>query len=308
MGHQRAVPILVIASAIIFLVIAAYRHKAPEIRLLERAYVEGKIDFALSERLQQVARPFVAHTRFEGKINTTRPPVSGALNIVVADVGAIGLAQLKCNCAYVGADTIVCDKIFLTTFSKAIHFNNSSPELSATLAQVDEVFERWLASWIIGHEIGHALLHDSRKSFLGTRRSAEDKQRMEREADVYFASRIPESDSRRATFALTNFALLMFSTSYRISGSSHSGLALVQPGADSIHPPWLIRTLLVAKTMSESTEGVSASDRFYGSLLQKVRIAPNGIDLGTFCDTGSLRAKADAAMKARAEAAPTTAK
>lgn len=258
----------------------------------------GAVHFNDSIRLEKLARPFVAGTKYEGQINVTKPPLPGFLNLYSVDPSLLGLPQLACNCAYVGDEIVACDRAFLDTFSSAINFGVRDEQLSDTFSQLDHTFESWLGAWIVGHEIGHAVLH---AGIIGARPAMASRElaaRLENEADRFFAERVPSEHSQRASFAITTFAFQMFSATYVPGEGSDSG-SVVRGTAHQVHQPWLIRALDVARVISEISSGAGSGEDFFGRLRSKVRLEVDGIDVGTFCDRSSLRSRVDAAMERR---------
>jgi hypothetical protein len=115
----------------------------------------------------------------------------------------------------------------------------------------------------------------------------------EDEADAFFASHVPVSERKRATFVLTDFAFQAISLTY-VPAPSDAGRAVIKPSVDSIHAPWLLRALKVARTVSELDQGSGSGEDFYGMLAQKVRVDKAGRDVGSFCSAENLRTQAAA--------------
>ena len=231
----------------------------------------------------------VKGTRFEGRENTSAPLQSDALNILALPAASAGLAELACNCAYLGAQVIVCDSRFMNSFSNAVNYNVEDPALKGNFAKLEQVNRRWLLSWLIGHEIGHAVLHDGKGQFgrrLWSHRGVTAS--LEEQADSFFAQHVPPDERKRAAFVLTDFAFQALSFTYKVDASGH-GQAVIAPSRDGIHPPWLLRALSVARTVSELNSGRGTGEDFYGGVLTNVRVDAKGVDIGTLCSAENLR-------------------
>lgn len=259
----------------------------------------GAVDLSDGVRLESLARSFVAGTKYEGRLNVSKPPMAGFLNLYSVDPKRLGLPQLACNCAYVGDEIVACDRAFLDTFVSAINFGDRDAQLADTLRQVDRTFETWLGAWVVGHEIGHAVMHAGVIGLRPATASREVAARLEGEADRFFAERVPPEHAQRASFAITTFAFQMFSVSYVLGAQGDSGGSVVRGNQAQVHQPWLVRALEVARVISERQSGPGSGEDFYGGLRRKVRVDPDGVDIGTFCDRSSLRARVDAAMERR---------
>lgn len=255
-------------------------------------------------RLQSLARSFVIGTKYEARLNVSKPPMHGYLNLYSVEPKRLGLPQLACNCAYIGDEIVACDRAFLDTFASAINFGDMDERLVNTFGQVDKTFETWLGAWIVGHEIGHAVMH---AKVIGLRPATANRKsaaRLEREADRFFAERVPPEQLQRASFAMTTFAFQTLSATYVQRLGGNSGVSIVRGTRQEVHQPWLVRALDVAQVISERKSGAGSSEDFFGGLRQNVRVEPDGVDIGTFCDRGSLRARADAAMERRKNQSP----
>ena len=234
----------------------------------------------------------VRGTRFEGHVNTSTPLKRDALNILALPAAQAGLPELECNCAYLGSQLIVCDSQFLRSFANSINYDVADPALKEILDKVQVDQRKWLTSWLIGHEIGHAVLHDREGRFgarLSNRRGVTET--LEHEADAFFAERVPTGDRDRATFVLNNFAFSAISLTYEVPASG-SGASVIAPSRDGIHPPWLLRAISVARTISELKAGTEKSSDFYESILSHIKVDARGADVGTLCSAQNLRSLA----------------
>ncbi len=292
MTSRISLALLMLAPIAALLLWAASNQSGQLRARAEAAARAGLVNAAYGPLLLDLASPMVKGTRFEGRVNTGLPIQSDALNIVALPVQRAGLSELACNCAYLGSQLIVCDDQFIDSFSNAIKYNAIDPTLDATLKKVEQVQRKWLLSWLVGHEIGHAVLHDSAGRFstqLWRHRTVTIA--LEQEADNFFAEQVPVAERDRANFVLTDFAFQAISFTYTTAASA-PGQAVIAPSRDGIHPPWLLRAISIARTVSELQRGAGSSDDFYGGILANIRVAENGADIGTLCSAENLRAQA----------------
>jgi hypothetical protein len=296
-------PVVAVALAavpvLLMLGVAAMRPGGAATGAVRHGIGGGSVYLNEGGQLKVLATPFVIGTAYAGKLNVSEPPKPGYLNLYSVDPHRIGLPQLACNCAYVGDEIVACDRAFLGTFRSAINFQSQDPGLAKTLKQVDETFETWLGMWIVGHEVGHAVLHAKQIGIRPATASRGEAARLEREADRFFAERVPREQARRATFALNNFVFQIVSATYVTGPAGNDGRAVVRGDERQVHQPWVVRALDVARVVSETSAPVGSSNDFYDTLRQRIKVDAQGTDIGTFCDRGSLRARADAAMERR---------
>jgi hypothetical protein len=252
-----------------------------------------------ASRLKEPIAPFVRGSRFEGKVNTETVPRDGFLNLYVTKSPPEGrLASIKCNCAYVGLSTVICDKAFLDTFSKVVNFTRQGmygKDVDAIWAQNQAMFDQVnkrisdvLMAWILGHEIGHAILHG--ESNFGRRRPFTRDQELE--ADRFFIERyLVGADGQRIqnlSFGLSQIIFTVVGIAMNVPGARQETprKAAIAPSPDGIHPPWLVRALLLGQEISELQH---KSDGFYSGLSSNVVERKGGIDVGTFCASENLR-------------------
>lgn len=266
---------------------------------IARCLAQDCFDRETASRLKETIAPFVQGSRFEGKVNTEAAPRDGFLNLYVARSAPEGrLASIRCNCAYVGSSTIICDKAFLDTFSKVVNFTRQGvygKDADALWAQSKAIFDQVnkriadvLVAWILGHEIGHAILHG--ESNFGRRRPFTRAQELE--ADRFFIEKsLVGADARQVqnlSFGLSQIIFAVIGIAMNIPGADQETprKAIIAPSLDGIHPPWLVRALLLGQEISELQH---AQDGFYSSLSGNVVELKGGVDVGTFCATENLR-------------------
>jgi hypothetical protein len=261
-------------------------------RIIAGAIDRGEINLSYGTTVAKLAEPFLANSRFAGRLNVTEAPRPDKMNLYVLSKVPAGLNALTCNCGYIGNGIIVCDKKFIETFSKSINYDLHGPNVGELLAKVDADFAKWLASWLIGHEIGHLILHDGDGAFTRQlrerRRSATEAQ--EAQADAFFVQHINPEDRKRATFTLTNFVFQIVHRSYRpafVPGAP--GKAVVKPSVDGIHPPWIERALHLARIISEMDQPGEQTDSYYDGLAGLIEVSPSGLDIGSLCAAERLR-------------------
>jgi len=173
-------PILVLMIVSIFLNL---RRSGVETKVIENYIQTGSIDLSYRDTIIEMANRFAKNSRFEGRVNTTHAPIPGDLNIYMLEKDPLNaFTDIKCNCAFIGEDIILCDKAFFETFARSLDYSLNQD--LAVLNKVNELFYKWLGSWLLGHEIGHAVLHGgSRGKFGRAFERSPDWQAKENEAD-----------------------------------------------------------------------------------------------------------------------------
>jgi hypothetical protein len=260
-------------------------------------------DTDLAVQYRPTIAPFLAGTPFAGKLNTSGPPKEGFLNVYFAKGKLPGrLSSIKCNCAYVGSSTVICDDQFIASFRSAVNFSRDSfygkdasaifEHEKAVIEQVNQRISQTLTSWIIGHEIGHAVLHGSMS--YERRQGVTEKQELE--ADNFFierASQHADSQARQnLSWGITQFIFGIYVVASRelfLAARRAGRSVVIAPSSDNIHPPWLIRALKLGERMTKIDPDPRQQNDFYESLLSNVEVEPHGKDIGSLCKFENLR-------------------
>lgn len=251
-------------------------------------------DLDAGAKLRPVVGHFVAGTRFQGKINVDSIPRSGYLNFYVAKNLPPDLGSLKCNCAYVGSDIIICDHAFLETFASSVNFTRDSIygpgsdklsyEVADLLGKVNQATSNVLRSWIIGHEIGHAVLHEP----ASTERRLVMTRDKESAADTFFLDKAATTTDQR-TLQNVSWGLNQL-ISQTIVISYQAGKARIAPSSDGVHDPWILRAVALGQRLVERSS--DPNNDFYKSLLQTISVEPGGTSIGSFCEFNNIREQA----------------
>ncbi len=256
-------------------------------------YQAGCFDLEKGRELAELAKVFVNDTRFEGRVNVDGAPRLDALNIYVANQALPRrLQQLECNCAYVGANTVICDQKFLSSFSNSLAFTRGSvfgsnadeiwSSTQGVLEKTNEITATVLTSWILGHEIGHAVLHSD---YLEGRRRAITRTE-EQEADAFFLGRASGSaegypPTRDLEWAISQMIFQIIVLTYE------DGKARIQPSRDGVHDPWLLRALSLGQSLVDVSDDPESD--YYSSLAEAVVIDLEGGSAGSFCSLANIR-------------------
>jgi hypothetical protein len=262
----------------------------------------GCFDSESFPRWAETISPFIRGSEYEGRLNINKEPQSGSLNVYIAKTKLPGsLAPISCNCAYVGSSTVVCDKEFLLTFQNVVNFTRASvygKDADTVWTQTRAIFERVnervghvLQSWILGHEIAHAILHAP----SGIERHKPFTEQQELEADQYFMDRslvgADKQQIQNLSFGLTQFifAILGIAMNGPNTGVRVEGKAVIAPSADGVHPRWLIRALKLGQRISDRGQAHGDRNDFYDRLADSVVVRQGGLQIGSICALESLR-------------------
>lgn len=192
---------------------------------VERRMEEGLEDLervgTIADYIKGIAKAFARGTPFENKVTLNEQPKRDHLNIVVIDRDPLRLAPRfeESACSYIGYfNTIVCNgrriSSILGTLDEidtnhsvviAIFENDSADNFRVNFLDNIDVLKRLLKqnflTWLIGHEIGHAILH--KPWVVDRRRSLHfdlTYDRREQEADAFVAKLALNDPSLGANF------------------------------------------------------------------------------------------------------------
>ena len=258
----------------------------------------GGVSLAHASDVRILAETLAKGTRFQGKINTEGYPVESDLNIYMLNPQGVAMAPLiRCNCAYIGHRVILCDEKFIESFAGVVRF---SQDLSV-LKKVNDSFRLTLMSWLLGHEIGHAVLHDrdgryaydvlSEVGKLPSERTADWKRR-EDEADQFAISHLPQADLQHTSFALMNLIFQIYSRAYQTQhppGTLAGKFVYIRSVSDGIHDPWVLRALHLAHAVEMRSDPDNSKTDMANDLLSMLIVTKDGYDVGSLCDGVSIR-------------------
>ena len=325
--NRRLAAVIAIVPLVVIVVAARLAHVQRPVSVeqsIARYLKQSNIDLRASDNLGAMAVPFVDGSRFAGKINTRSAPIPGYLNLyVIAADPDHEFGFLRCNCAYIGHSIVLCDKRFLETFTTALRY--AQPDQPQVLEQVNRAFSTFLTNWLVGHEIGHATLHDLDGRFVMSSRPVWPwqsntvvwKQR-ENEADNFVIDHLSQDSAQRANFTLTN---IMFQTYHRAYVEQHQdspfsrspslwqriehllnsqstvqspptnsgSVVYIRDSWDGIHDPWVFRAFRMSGALNDRVPAVAGDPGFLQGLSANFALSTNGYDPGTFCDGVALR-------------------
>jgi len=125
--------------------------------------------------VRTIADRWLQQSEYAGAVRVNELPISGSLTILLLKRSALKklAPQYKCDCQYVpGTSTIVCDDSFISRIITYLD-SHATPNGGFTLGDVSEedrvaaaqamknLYRRFMVEWIIAHEIGHFVHHDT---------------------------------------------------------------------------------------------------------------------------------------------------
>jgi len=172
----------------------------------------GVRNVGLEEYTGVVADLLLKGTDFQGKFALNDSPDEGRVNlyIVSCDLSDIIPGFKSSSCTYIGFfNAIVCrsayfkekffeidrtDRIYALTVLRVDSNVEIGPDSALALEKAISALKQGIFTWIIGHEIGHAVLHRSYVSSSGNNLHwSYSYTTHEQEADRYVASKIAET-------------------------------------------------------------------------------------------------------------------
>jgi len=279
-------PILLIAiGSLLF----KLKRVGPESEVIGTYIQTGAIDLNYRETLVEMATKFTKRSRFEGRVNTTRPPEQGNLNIYMLGQDPQNrFPDIKCNCAFIGENIILCDKMFFETFARSVDYT-PDPKIPV-LNEVNKLFNRWLGAWLLGHEIGHAVLHGgSRTIFQQAFERTHDWQIKEMEADEFVIAHIDPEEIQKFNFSLMNLVFQVYTRAYASQKPTNSSPVKIKVPADRIHGPWVQRALTIAALLEQHSPAGKSDSDYLPMLSSEFAYSDDGYDVGPLCDGIKIR-------------------
>lgn len=252
--------------------------------------------------LQDVAALFARETRFEGKVVVNNPVMPGMLGIFFARFNSYGQQRkLRNNCVYVaGADDrhfVLCDVDYLTncknvladavdplgickaTFeSDAFSKAQSQSDLEiACLALFRVHLEYLFPRWVIGHEVGHAVLGHGGLQTLN-QRQRRSKER-ELAADRFVIDHMVGDEKSRMHFHMGITALLYDwirtetgKDPVKLGATHYIGPSVCIRDESDTHPPMILRLLNLIDAFLERFPDTDTTG-YYSRLRKQIRVA-----------------------------------
>jgi hypothetical protein len=263
------------------------RSTSPQESMVQTALDSGWTTNVWNGRIGAAIPPLVAHTAYSSQWQINERVRPGWLNIYVlrADITAEFtrlpplMQQVAGNCAYAGAPGIVvCDEAFLATFLTDIGLEtyvSQWPDAKGRLS----VYRSAFLSWVLGHEIGHAVLqhppsHFGRDAFTTMVANASLSQRRELQADSFFVSRLYSNETRALDVVRLTIDLLNIEIRAKVGDVGVAGVGIIYDyndkkvvtyATEGEHPEFVVREVrlldLVGTDGPPTLRGVAAMVR-----------------------------------------------
>ena len=287
--------------------------KTPNLTGDLREYKEtGHLDDAYNQLIWNIATDALTRPDEQATIN-----INGILDpahvnfFILRDDPKKYFRQLTCNCAYAGRDnTVICDSSLLRRASGLLtmssHSNN--PQAS-TLPEENLRFGAALLKWVLGHEIGHMVLHHDRP-LVGPTANAQVAQSpgqveaiyntQERQADLFLLTLLKSPQEKFWLWiALSSFAESFYLQQLNRARSSE-GLPPVEmadllaryPDAEQrlvttapslSHPPTLVRVLDLGMRLLDNDKDIVDDSGYLPWLRSHLVIRTDPRSTDSFC-------------------------
>lgn len=219
---------------------------------VEIIFQHNLLSFYFEDKVKDIATTYTKGTDYEGRLNINRPPLRDYLNLYVFYYSRALPSYLKYNCTTSWKEQIIlCDEALLDSILET---------MPVVYDQGDGVQYPFLMNWVIGHEIGHAVLKHDPSQYLNfslavANESHEQAQetsvekwtkdfyagnRTEQEADQFAIDGLNIGPSARSTWL--QYGNNLADTIFWEAGDSEGGPIIVNFDPKQ-HPPMFLRTL-----------------------------------------------------------------
>ncbi|MFA1674860.1 ImmA/IrrE family metallo-endopeptidase [Rhizobium mongolense] len=191
-----------------------------ETSLIDKSKPES-FDVTLDEYIKFLLKNFLIKTDFEEKFQVNVFPSESSINVYFLTCDTTSILPPQAKCAYVGYfNSIVCnvksveemfaavdqydrlyDVIGMNTSSNTMMRENSETLLGYAKSEI----KKNQITWILGHELGHAILHRDLVGKAGIQlHFSYSYNKQEREADEFFAEKLSRSPALLAATGAGN--------------------------------------------------------------------------------------------------------
>jgi tetratricopeptide (TPR) repeat protein len=131
-GKSRAIGVFIVCLPILVVLagmtVVGTRGRTPTLpERIERYLAGGQFDHEYDQLLWNVAEPFIGDTRYDGRLTINGDYQPDSLNVyVLAHDPRHYFGDITCNCAAVGASTVICDHELLAFFHNLL--TDSDPD------------------------------------------------------------------------------------------------------------------------------------------------------------------------------------